>query len=88
MHEATKREHPARRIVTMPVHRTPLSSIPRHIDERRGARPTMEIAVIVILFLIGTIASAIQALKYVERKRKLQNKGKPGDKPPSEQSRT
>lgn len=37
----------------------------------------MEIALIALLFLIGTVASAIQALKYLERrnapKRKREN---------------
>ena len=32
----------------------------------------MEIALIVILFLIGSVGGAIQALKYVERRRREQ----------------
>jgi hypothetical protein len=32
----------------------------------------MEIALLVLLFLVGTVASAMQALKYLDRKR-LQN---------------
>lgn len=48
----------------------------------------MEIAIIVILFLIGSIGGAIQALKYVERRRKPQGESKNGDKPPSDRSQT
>jgi len=29
----------------------------------------MEIALLVLLFLVGTVASAMQALKYLDRKR-------------------
>jgi hypothetical protein len=32
----------------------------------------MEIALLVILFLIGSVGGAMQALKYVERRRKHQ----------------
>ena len=40
----------------------------------------MEIALIIILFLVGTVGGAIQALKYVERRRQRENKNptKPG----------
>jgi len=48
----------------------------------------MEIAIIVILFLIGTVGGAMQALKYVERRRKRQGQDEPGDKPPSDQPPT
>ena len=40
----------------------------------------MEIALIVILFLVGTVGGAMQALKYVERRRKAQSQGKSSDK--------
>lgn len=29
----------------------------------------MEIAILVVLFLVGTIASAMQAMKYLDRRR-------------------
>ena len=48
----------------------------------------MEIAIIVVLFLIGSIGGAIQALKYVERRRKPQGKKKNVGKPSSERSQT
>jgi hypothetical protein len=48
----------------------------------------MEIAIIVILFLIGSIGGAIQALKYVERRRKPQDKKKNAGKPQSGRSQT
>ena len=35
----------------------------------------MEIALIVILFLVGSVGGAMQALKYVERRRREQLKG-------------
>ncbi len=35
-----------------------------------AAATAMEIAILVILFLIGTIGAAIQALRYVERQQK------------------
>lgn len=34
----------------------------------------MEIVLFIVLFLIGTVASAIQAMKYLERRRGLQQK--------------
>ena len=40
----------------------------------------MEIALIVILFLVGSVGGAMQALKYVERPRHLQDKDRPSDK--------
>ena len=39
----------------------------------------MEIALIVILFLVGSVGGAMQALKYVEGRRREQLKGKPPD---------
>lgn len=39
----------------------------------------MEIALIVILFLFGSVGGAVQALKYVERRRKGQRKGVSSD---------
>jgi len=48
----------------------------------------MEIAIIVILFLIGSVGGAIQALKYVERRLKPQGKSENGGKPPSDRSQT
>ena len=43
---------------------------------------SMEIAIIVILFLIGSIGGAMQALKYIERRHKLQDRdGRSGDRP-------
>ena len=39
----------------------------------------MEIALVVILFLIGSVGGAMQALKYVERRRKEQDKGQSSD---------
>jgi hypothetical protein len=42
----------------------------------------MEIAIIVILFLIGSVGGAIQALKYVERRRNRQDRDRPSGKPP------
>ena len=42
----------------------------------------MEIALIIILFLIGTVGGAIQALKYVERRRQRESKGPAERQPP------
>ena len=39
----------------------------------------MEIALVVILFLIGSVGGAMQALKFVERRRRQQDKGKASD---------
>ena len=39
----------------------------------------MEIALVVILFLIGSVGGAMQALKFVERRHRQQDKGKPSD---------
>jgi hypothetical protein len=44
----------------------------------------MEIALIVILFLVGSVAGAMQALKYVERRRREQPKGKSSDQSSSD----
>jgi len=46
----------------------------------------MEIAIIVILFLVGTVGGAMQALKYVERRRRTQSKEPPRTRPPSDES--
>lgn len=35
----------------------------------------MEIAVLIVLFLIGTVASAVQAMKYLERKNRQRQNG-------------
>ena len=43
----------------------------------------MEIAIIVILFLIGSIGGAMQALKYIERRRKSQDRDRGSDDRPS-----
>jgi uncharacterized protein YneF (UPF0154 family) len=51
-----------------------------------NARPSMEIAILVILFLVGSVGGAVQALKYVERRREQQQrKGKPPVNPHSGQ---
>lgn len=42
----------------------------------------MEIALIIILFLVGTVGGAIQALKYVERRRQHESKRPAGRQPP------
>ena len=42
----------------------------------------MEIALIIILFLIGTVGGAIQALKYVERRRQRESKEPTKRQPP------
>ncbi|MCW9077958.1 MAG: hypothetical protein OQK74_02145 [Gammaproteobacteria bacterium] len=39
----------------------------------------MEIALIVILFLVGSVGGAMQALKHVERRRREQLKGESSD---------
>ena len=44
----------------------------------------MKIAIIVILFLVGTVGSAMQALKYVERRREQQDKDKRDDRSSSD----
>ncbi len=45
-----------------------------------AAARAMEIAILVILFLIGTVGAAVQALRYVERQQK--RKRSPDDDPP------
>lgn len=40
----------------------------------------MEIAIIVLLFIVGTVASAFQALKYLDRKRLRREKPVQHDK--------
>jgi hypothetical protein len=44
----------------------------------------MEIALIVILFLVGSVGGAMQALKYVERRRREQLKGGSSDESSSD----
>jgi uncharacterized protein YneF (UPF0154 family) len=46
----------------------------------------MEIALIVVLFLVGTVGGAMQALKYLERRQRQlpRNKRSPGEKPSGE----
>jgi len=46
----------------------------------------MEIALIVILFLVGSVGGAMQALKYVERRRRAQGKDSAPDKSPSDRT--
>jgi uncharacterized protein YneF (UPF0154 family) len=43
----------------------------------------MEIALIVVLFLVGTVGGAMQALKYLERRQRERPRVEqsPGDKP-------
>ena len=47
----------------------------------QAPRGPMEIAILVILFLVGSVGAAMQALKYVERKRQ---KPDPKHKPPEQ----
>jgi hypothetical protein len=37
----------------------------------RGGDKSMEIVILVILFFVGTVASALQAMKYLERRQHL-----------------
>ena len=41
----------------------------------------MEIAILVVLFLVGTIGGAMQALRYLDRRRDRHAKGKDPDRP-------
>lgn len=67
----------------MRAQKPPLLSPYDHNDTQRVIGRTMEIALIVILFLIGSVGGAMQALKYVERRRKAQSLDKPSDSPSS-----
>ena len=42
---------------------------PNELAGARAPRVLMKIAILVILFLVGSVGGAMQALKYIERKR-------------------
>jgi uncharacterized protein YneF (UPF0154 family) len=46
----------------------------------------MEIALIVVLFLVGTVGGAMQALKYLERRQRARPRREqsPGERPSAE----
>lgn len=46
-----------------------------------GCENDMEIAILIVLFLVGTVGGAIQALRYVERRRNTNPGRPPNDSP-------
>lgn len=83
--EARSTGNTRQQVHAMPAQKPPLLSPYDHKDTQSVKGRTMEIALIVILFLIGSVGGAMQALKYVERRRKSQNLDKPSDVPSSQE---
>lgn len=81
--EARRSGVTTQQVHAMRAQKPPLLSLYDHNGTQSVIGRTMEIALIVILFLIGSVGGAMQALKYVERRRKAQSPDKPSDAPSS-----